>query len=204
MPSPKPIIGIIGGIGSGKSTIARQFAALGCAVIDADALARQALQEPATIEQLMQWWGPSILREDGTVDRSAVAKIVFAQPQQLARLENLIHPMVNARRAELRAEYGNKSGVLAVIEDCPLLLEKHLEGDCHAIVFVQASELTRQNRVKSSRGWTAAELESREKKQIALDIKASRADYVIQNDGSEAQSLTHVRTVLSQILKTVA
>ncbi len=201
MPSHKPIIGIVGGIGSGKSAIARQFASLGCAVIDADALAKETLDEPSVIAQLLQWWGPGVLNEQGRIDRGAVAKIVFAQPDELIRLENLIHPKVNARRAELREIYGNNPAVAAVIEDCPLLFEKNLEGDCDAVVFVQASDSNRQNRVKTSRGWTPQELEAREKKQIALDIKARRADYVIQNDGSEAQSLTHVRSVLSQILQ---
>lgn len=201
MPPHKPIIGIVGGIGSGKSTIARQFASLGCAVIDADALAKEALEEPDVITQLLQWWGPGVVNEAGRINRSAVAKIVFSQPEELLRLENLIHPKVNARRAQLRKIYGNKAEVVAVIEDCPLLFEKNLEGDCDAVVFVQASDQNRRNRVKTSRGWTAEDLGAREKKQIALDIKARRADYVIQNDGSEAQSLTHVRSVLSQILQ---
>ncbi len=206
MPSSarKPIIGIIGGIGSGKSTIARQFASLGGAVIDADMLARQALDKPATITQLLQWWGPAVVESDGKANRAAVAKIVFEQPGELRRLEQLLHPQVNAERARLRLEHRNNPAVIAVIEDCPLLLEKKLEGDCDAIVFVQASDQTRRSRVKTSRGWTAQDLEARGKNQIALDTKARRADYVIQNDGSEAESFAHVRQVLSQILQKMA
>jgi len=200
----KPIIGVIGGIGSGKSTISRQFASLGCAVIDADVLAREALDKQATITQLLQWWGPTVRGEDGKINRAAVAKIVFEQPAELRRLEQLLHPQVNAERARLRLEHRNNPAILAVIEDCPLLLEKKLEGDCDAIVFVEASDETRRNRVKTSRGWTAADLEAREKNQIALDTKARRADYVIQNDGSEAESFAHVRQVLSQILQKLA
>jgi dephospho-CoA kinase len=203
-PPHKPIIGIIGGIGSGKSTIARQFAALGCGVIDADALAREALAQPATITQLLQWWGRDVVQPDGKADRAAIAKIVFGDATQLARLESVTHPYVLAQRTKLREEYRNNPAVIAIIEDCPLLLEKNLEGDCDAIVFVRASNATRQDRVKSSRGWSPDELERREKKQMALDMKARRADYVIENDGGEAESFTHVRQVLSQILQQTA
>ncbi len=199
----KPIIGIIGGIGSGKSTIARQFASLGCAVIDADQLAREAIDEPATRQQLLQWWGPGVIGSDGHVDRAAVAQIVFQKPDELRRLEQLLHPIVNARRADLRDEYRQNPAAIAIVEDCPLLLEKKLEGDCDAIVFVETSQSVRQKRVKTSRGWSEADLAAREKNQIALDIKARRADHVIQNDGDEAQSLDHVRQVLSRILQSL-
>ena len=197
----KPIIGVIGGIGSGKSTIARMFAELGCAVIDADALAKQALEQREVIEQLVMWWGPQVLDANGRVNRRAVAAIVFGDPPELERLESLTHPFVHAERARLRAAHEADPGVVAIVEDCPLLLEKSLEKECDAVVFVKASEAVRQRRVASTRGWSPAELALREKRQMPLDMKEKRADHVVQNDGGEAESFAHVRQVLSQILK---
>ncbi len=196
----KPVIGLVGGIGSGKSTIARHFASLGCGVIDADQLARQALELPATVVQLVQWWGDGVLDAHGRPDRAKIAAIVFSSPAELAKLENVTHPQVHERRQQLRRQMQDDPQVVAIIEDCPLLLEKKWDADCDAVVFVEASQQTREARVSQSRGWSPAELARREKSQIGLDIKARRADHVIENNGDEAHSLAHVRLVLSQIL----
>jgi dephospho-CoA kinase len=199
--SRKPVIGLIGGIGSGKSTVARMFASLGCAVIDADALARDALERMDVRAELTAWWGPRVLDESGHVKRGEVARIVFSDPRELERLEALTHPIVHADRARLRVQYQADPRVIAIVEDCPLLLEKNLAAECDAVVYVQASDATRRRRVMATRGWSAEDLALREKRQMALDMKARRADYVVENDGSEAESLAHVRRVLSQILK---
>jgi len=196
----KPVIGIIGGIGSGKSTIARMFASLGCAVIDADVLAREALRRPETVSQLVKWWGPQVVDASGRVDRREVARVVFASPSELERLESLTHPYVNHGRVILREQFQSDANVVAIVEDCPLLLEKSLQAHCDAVVFVKASSETRRQRVLASRGWAPEELARREKSQMPLDIKEKRADYVLENDGGEAESFAHVRQVLSQIL----
>ncbi|MEX2212579.1 MAG: dephospho-CoA kinase [Phycisphaeraceae bacterium] len=195
------MIAIIGGIGSGKSLIARQFAGFGCAVIDADELARKTLHESDVVERLKQWWGAEVIKPDGSPDRSAIARIVFNHPPELQRLEDLIHPRVHARRLALRQRFEADPAIIAIIEDCPLLLEKGIEKGVDAVVFVQASDENRRRRVAESRGWTAEEHARREKSQMGLDIKASRADYVIENNGGETESLAHVRQVLTQILQ---
>ena len=196
----KPVIGLMGGIGSGKSAVARDLASLGCAVIDADALAQAELNAPEVVERLVSWWGPEVLRE-GRVDRAAVARRVFGSPEELRRLEGLIHPRVHARRSELRRELGEREGVVAIVEDCPLLLESGLEASCDALVFVEAELGARLARVASKRGWGRAELERRESLQAALDTKAARADYVVQNNSGEDERLEHVRLVLASILQ---
>src|SRR5689334_16981746 len=93
-----PIIGITGGIGSGKSFIARLFGELGCHVIDSDAQVRAAYQDPEIIETIRQWWGPQVVLPTGEVDRKFVANIAFKDPAQRVRLEQLLHPWVNAAR----------------------------------------------------------------------------------------------------------
>lgn len=201
-PQRKPIIGLVGGIGSGKSLVARQLAGLGCGVIDADQLARAALeQDPALRAKLVQWWGPKILKPDGQLDRAAIGRIVFDQPLERRRLEDLLHPMVHAGRRRLRARFKSDPDILAIVEDTPLLMEKGLDRECDVIIFVSAPTPQRLQRLALSRGWTAEELARREKTQLPLDIKAQRADYVIENSAGEDECLRHVRRVLSQILR---
>lgn len=197
----KPVIGLMGGIGSGKSRVAAMFAALGCAVIDADALAREALDNPEVVESVRSWWGARVVDDEGRVDRKAVARIVFADPTELRRLEELTHPLVLARRAELRARYMANPSVLAIIDDTPLLIEKGLDRDCDVLVFVDAPFEVRLERVARTRGWTRDELRSREKMQTPLDIKRQRADYVLQNGAEASGCEAHVQHVLSQILQ---
>src|SRR5688572_9492270 len=94
----KPIIGLVGGIGSGKSFVARLFGELGCLVVDSDAQVTQAYRDPKVGETIRGWWGDQVLHPDGTVNRSAIAGRVFADPEQKRRLEGLLHPMVHAAR----------------------------------------------------------------------------------------------------------
>src|SRR5215213_5620798 len=94
----KPIIGPVGDNGSGKSFVARIFAELGCLVVDSDAQVSQAYRDPGVIEAIRGWWGDQVLHPDGSVNRSAIAARVFADPAEKKRLENLLHPIVHAAR----------------------------------------------------------------------------------------------------------
>jgi len=188
-PQDKPVIGLLGAPGSGKSTVARALAAEGCAVIDADRLSHEVLEEPDVVEQLRQWWGEAVIGPDGLPDRGAIGRIVFHDTGQRRRLEGLVHPRVHARRRRLRSAYGRDPAVRAVVEDMPLLLEKGLDGQVDALVFVEAPRDQRLRRLADSRGWDAAELDRREKSQVPLDTKRARADYVIDNrDGADLKS----------------
>ena len=197
---PKPVVGLMGGIGSGKSTVARQLAALGCAVIDADDLARQALNDPAVKAELAQQWGGAVLQADGSVNRREIARLVFADADKLALLESLTHPRVHEQRQALRARFNADPSVRAIVEDCPLLLEKGIDRQCDVLVFVRASAEARAGRV-AARGWSAEELARRERNQWPLDNKAQRADYVVENNAGEAECLDQVRRVLNTILR---
>lgn len=198
---PKPIIGLTGGIGSGKSSMARELGRLGCLVINSDELAHQALHLPEVKAQLNQWWGTSILdNSTGQVDRAAVGRIVFGHPAELAKLTALLHPHVAALREKLMATAASDSNISAIVWDSPLLVESGLHTQCNAIIFVKASKQARLNRLKMARGWDAAELTRREGLQLPLDKKEKLADYYIDNDGDVTVGLSQVRSILARIL----
>ncbi len=193
-------IGIAGGIGSGKSTVARCFSSHGCVVIDSDALSRSALQQPEVIEQLVSWWGPSVVSVTGSVDRGAVGKIVFSDAAERSRLEQLIHPMIERERAELIRQAAQK-GSVAVVIDAPLLFEAGLAGEMDAIVFVDTPFKARLERVKASRGWSEQELRRRENTQIPVEEKRERSDYRIVNTGDVDDLRRQVAQILSEIIE---
>jgi len=196
----KPVIGLLGGPGSGKSYVAQQLAREGAAVIDADAIARDVLELPEVRKTLVGWWGTQVLSADGRVDRAVVGDRVFDDPRELARLESLIHPRVNARRRELREIYRADMDVVAIVEDCPLLLERKLEGDCDWLVYVDVPRETRLERVGRTRGWSAQELSRREENQTPLDTKRARADYIFNNDVDPSVVQTQARHLLDWAL----
>ncbi|MCC6581462.1 MAG: dephospho-CoA kinase [Phycisphaeraceae bacterium] len=197
----KPVIGLCGGIGSGKSHVARLMAEMGCAVIDADALAREALDDSGVRERMVQLLGMEILDPVGRPDRRAVARKVFDRPDLLRQLEEIVHPYVHDRRALLRTTADEDDRVVAIVEDCPLLFEKALDSQCDRTIFIAASRATRLARVASQRGWSDQELASRERNQLELDSKAQRADYVIENESGGNDLRPHIRRLLTQIIQ---
>ena len=200
---PRPlepvVIGLAGGIGSGKSEVARILGSLGCMVIDSDAEARQALDRPEVRERLVQWWGGSIVQPDGTVNRRAVADIVFKDPAERERLESLVHPLVRARRAEVRRR-AIAAGAHAVVIDAPLLFEAGVDAECDTVIFVDAPREVRLARVRATRNWDEAELARRERNQLAVDEKRRRSRHVIPNSGDTAALANEVRQVLAAVL----
>jgi dephospho-CoA kinase len=200
----KPIIGIAGGIGSGKSFIAGLFAAEGCAVIDSDAQVRLAYADPVILATLRGWWGDSVFRADGSLDRSAVARRVFSDPRERERLEGLLHPWVARLRQRQMETLANESGIVAFVWDTPLLFEAGLNAQCDAVVFVETPVELRLNRVMGTRGWTREELQRREILQWPLDRKRQISDDVIQNTADVGDARRQVRAVLSRILARVS
>jgi dephospho-CoA kinase len=194
-----PVIGLAGGIGSGKSEVARLLAARGCYVIDSDAAAREVLQRPEVRDELVRWWGRGILGTDGSVDRRAVAKIVFADPEERRRLEGLVHPLVRARRGEL-IEEARRRGAPAAVIDAPLLFEAEVDRECDAVIFVDAPRQERLRRVRESRGWSKEELERREGAQMPLEEKRRRSTYVVENAGDREALGRAVAEVLGRIV----
>ncbi len=191
------VLGIAGGIGAGKSAVAAAFAKLGCVVVDSDQESRAALDRPDVKGKLVEWWGGAVLGPDGKVDRRKVAEIVFKEPAQRTRLEGLVHPIVRQSRAQMVAR-ASEGGVGVVIVDAPLLFEAGVDRECDAVVFVDAPEEVRLERVARTRGWTKSELERREAAQLALAEKRRRCRYVVVNDGAAAAMEKSVEAVLTQ------
>src|SRR5580658_10026008 len=117
----KPIIGLVGGIGSGKSFIADLFGELGCMSIHSDKLVDAAYNQLEVRQALRNWWGESVFQADGRIDRRAIAARVFNDPNERGRLEGLLHPMVEQWRREIMAQAADNPAVLAFVWDTPLL-----------------------------------------------------------------------------------
>jgi dephospho-CoA kinase len=197
----KPIIGITGGIGSGKSFVACLFGELGCAVIDADAQVREAYDDPHVRQTLRQWWGDAALKADGSIDRSGIARRIFNDPDERRKLEGLLHPMVHAARQRQMGILSRDPRTIAFVWDTPLLFEAGLNDQCDAVVFVDAPFEVRLDRVTRGRQWDEAELLRRENLQWPLDKKRSIADYIIRNTADAGEARSQVRAVLSRILE---
>jgi dephospho-CoA kinase len=187
--SRMPVIGIVGGIGAGKSHVARVFEGLGCLVLDSDAAAKAQLDEPAVKDVLVSWWGGGVLGSDGRVDRKKIAAIVFADATQRERLEGLVHPRLKAGRASAIAR-ARQEGNAGVIVDAPLLLEAGVAAECDLVVFVDVPREQRLRRVVSGRGWSEEEFAKREAAQWSLERKRAASHAVIENgDGVSGETL---------------
>ncbi len=203
-----PILGLAGGIGAGKSTVARILAEEGCVVADSDDLARQAYNAPEIRKQLVAWWGDRIRDCRGChaepdslpppVDRRAIAAIVFEEPAERARLESLIHPWIARHREALFA--AAPAGTRALVIDAPLLFETGLDRQCDRVIFVDSRPETRLSRVRSTRGWDTSELGRREAAQWPLERKRALSTDLIHNEGE----ITDVRRQIRQILGRLA
>ena len=181
-----PVIGLVGGIGSGKSLVGSLLRDAGCLVANSDELVRRQLDLPEVRAQLEAWWGRGILDDRGGVDRRAVSAIVFRDPAERARLEAFLHPRIEAARR-------------ALVIDAPLLLEAGLAPECTAIWFVDTPEQVRRGRVLSQRGWSAEELDRREAAQWSLDRKRAASHHVLRNDGDPASLREQVLQALGQL-----
>lgn len=201
--SIKPIIGLTGGVGAGKSSVARVLSSLGCGVIDSDSLAREQYGDPQVVATLRSWWGDGVCRPAGEVDRAAVAGIVFSDRAALARLEGLLYPRLAARRRELIAGLERDPKVRAIVLDAPKLYEAGVDAECDVVVFVDAPRSLRQQRSVAARGWSAEEFDRREKMLDPLDRKKARADYVIVNHAGVTELNAQVERVFSSVLASI-
>lgn len=196
----KPIIGLTGGIGAGKSSVALILSSLGAAVIDFDKLSHDEFRGGEVISTLLSWWGDRICPGGSAIDRSAVAAIVFEDRSELARLEGLLYPRLAKRRDVLIATYMADPDVKAVLLDAPKLYEAGLEKMCDAVIFVDADRQIRAQRLVGSRGWTEAELIKRENSLEPLDSKRKIADYVVVNHSSIADLRPGVERIFASVL----
>ncbi|MBL7143667.1 MAG: dephospho-CoA kinase [Phycisphaerae bacterium] len=195
----KPVIGILGGIGSGKSTIAAEFAKLGCKVIDADRIAHELLEEPPVREKVVSLLGQAILDSSGKIDRRKVAKVVFADDHMLASLNRIIHPLVLQRTQELIEQSMSQNQVKAIILDMPLLVEVGWHKKCDKLIFVDCEQKLRRERAKKL-GFDKKQIKIRENFQISLDNKVSLADNTIENNSDFSAIAKQVTGIFSYIV----
>jgi dephospho-CoA kinase len=198
--SNKLVVGLIGGIGSGKSTVARAFARQGAKVIVADALGHEALRQPAIRDKLVERWGPQILDDKGEVDRRKVAAIVFDKTargrDELRALESLVFPWIERRaREEIAAAQSDDRWWLVVL-DAAVMLEAGWNNVCDRLVYVDTPREMRLRRLAAGRGWGPKEVEDRESVQCSLTEKAARADVAVDNSGSPEQVQQQVDELL--------
>jgi len=180
----KPIVGLVGGIGAGKSLAASLFAARGARVIDADALGYAALRDPQIRGQVLARWGNAILDADGQISRRKLGSIVFADANQRSALQEMVFPWIDReiRRELVQAEADSR--VRLILLDAAIMLETGWNRACRRVVFIDAPREQRLARLIKNRNWTEEELAARESAQMSNDQKRARADDVLSNSGS--------------------
>jgi len=196
----KPIIGILGGICSGKSTVAAEFAKLGCKIIDADKIAHELLDEPAIKQKIVSFFGRDILDSMGKIDRSKLANIVFADDDKLALINKMIHPPVLARIEQLIEQYKRQPAVKAIVLDIPLLVEVGWAKRCDKLVFVDCNRQLRAERAQKMGLFDENQLKIRENLQISLDKKINIAENTIDNNSGFSALARQVADIFSNIM----
>ncbi|HVC92769.1 MAG TPA: dephospho-CoA kinase [Pirellulales bacterium] len=180
------VVGLLGGVASGKSLVARQLCDLGAGLLDGDRAGHEVLRLPEVETLLRKRWGDAMFAADGHVDRRALARIVFAPPpegpRELEHLERITHPKITHRLREQAATLA-AAGMPVVVLDAPVMLKAGWNEFCDSIVFVDASREVRQARAQE-RGWSQEDFAAREAAQESLDVKRRLADTIVDNSGS--------------------
>jgi dephospho-CoA kinase len=181
----KPVIGLIGAIGAGKSTAARCFALRGGHMIDADALGHEALRQPEIVSALVYRWGERVRKPDGALDRREIGRIVFADPEERNALEAVVFPYIGRRTREEIASAQANPGASFVVLDAAVLLEAGWGDLVDRIVYLDAPRELRVARLATRSGWTESELAAREAAQWPVEEKKMRADAIIVNNADQ-------------------
>jgi dephospho-CoA kinase len=193
-----PIIGLIGGIGSGKSLVAAELVKHGGVLISGDRLGHEALRQPEIRSQLVARWGEAILDASGEIDRKRVAGIVFANPAERAALEATVHPYIRRRIREEIAKARQHPEVHLIVLDAAIMLEAGWHGVCDHLLFIDSPREIRLERLRQQRGWSAGEVEERENAQMPLAEKRRHADAVIDNAAGPEAVLAQVEHLLQR------
>jgi dephospho-CoA kinase len=182
------VVGLTGGIGSGKSEVARRLAALGAVIVDADAIAREVVA-PGTpgLAQVVAAFGPGVLGTDGGLDRDRMASVVFGDDDARGRLNAIVHPLVGSRMVELTAAAGAADPHAVVVNDVPLLVEGGVSDRYDVVVVVDCAPQTQLERLVELRGMSRADAEARMAAQATREQRLAVADIVIDNDGDLAE-----------------
>lgn len=188
------MVGILGGVASGKSEVARQFGRLGAAVIDADRLGHGVLDDPEVVASLVNRWGPEICDESGALIRSKIAALVFggdaASQRELEFLERETHPRIGTRIAHA-TKAARQAGTPLIILDAPVMIKAGWDRMCDHLVFVDVPRETRWQWAQI-RGWTEQEFDDREQAQTPVEEKRRRASVIVDNSRSLEETFDQV------------
>lgn len=192
-------IGLTGGIGSGKSEVSRRLSARGAVVIDADRIAREVV-EPGTVglARVSAAFGDEVLHPDGSLNREKLGSIVFADPDRLAALNAIVHPLVGERVAELQ---GRAADDAIVVYDVPLLAENNLAPMYDAVIVVDAADDVRIRRLAAHRGMAESDARARIAAQAGREDRLAVADIVIANEGSMEELEARVNEVWDELVR---
>ncbi|HEX5179870.1 MAG TPA: dephospho-CoA kinase [Gemmatimonadaceae bacterium] len=195
------LIGLTGNIASGKSSVAKLFAARGATVIDADVLARRAV-EPGTsaLRSIVARWGTGVLSPDGSLDRAALRHVVFDRPDELEALNAIVHPEVGRLR-DVEIAAAAARGDRVVVCDIPLLFERRLAESFARIILVDAPRPIRLERLMRDRALSHEEAVQMIAAQMPAELKRARADFVIENAGTREQLAERVGEVWEEIAR---
>jgi len=194
----KPVIGILGGIASGKSTVAAEFAKLGCKVVDADDIVHKLLETEAVKEKIAACFDRTILDFAGKIDHKKLAGVVFDNVDKLSSLNKIIHPFVLRRTEELIDRYKRQDQVKAIVLDMPLLVEVGWAKRCDRLIFVDCKQELRAARAQK-KGFDRNQLKIRENFQISLDNKVGLADNTVINNSGFSALVRQVADIFSDI-----
>jgi dephospho-CoA kinase len=199
------LVGLTGGIATGKSTVSTMFAHLGAKIVDADLLAREVVMPgQAALAEIVREFGADVLAADGSLDRKRVGAIVFGDAQKRKRLEEITHPAIRVRQQRILSVYEEEAFEGIVIWDAALLIESSGAKGMDRVVVVVTDPATELTRLMARDGFTEEDARRRIASQMPLAEKVKVADYVIDNSGSRGETERLVRDVYRALLRDLA
>jgi dephospho-CoA kinase len=195
----KPVVGLLGGMGSGKSSVAAEFAKHGGKVIAADQLGHEALRQPEIRDAIVKHFGADIVAPDGSINRKKLGAKVFAEERERKALEKLVHPWIGRRIEEEIAKASAQDEVSLIVLDAAIMLEAGWNNVCDWLVYIDVPREQRLERLARQRGWSEKEVAAREQAQMPLEAKQRLADFTVDNAGSPAQTARQVAELVARL-----
>lgn len=198
-----PIVGLVGGVGAGKSSLVREIGSLRLCVIDADRIGHEQLLVDSIREKIVDEFGNEIINANGEIDRRRLAEMVFGSSEfhqlKRQRLNEIVHPAI---QEEIRRQIqGASEDVDAIVIDAALLLEAGWANECDALIFIETPKPMRQARVAQTRGWSADEHERREASQWSSEQKQKSCQYTVDNSGTPEAAALQLENYLKEIIQ---